>query len=986
MNVFVKTIFALVFLGANFVALPAHATKMDEATHTLLINKFERSLSGTNKTIKHGVELRLADLYSDRARLRAMDDIKNNCNSCKDAKNDREQALKYYQRAFPYLHGKDQGRVLVQMAHLYDLNGESSHALTIYRQVVHKGHKSFTSEVIGASYYHLAEKSFQEGKFKSALFLFNKALKEEISNRPFIEYRKAWCYLNTGKTQEAVDSLVKILKSPKLSEDPTFQDDVSKDLATFIARTQVTPKKIEMLLSLSPDKDRKGNLYVLGTETDRLGKKRASLDVWHRYVGEGEVQGTEKLDVQIRVAQIQYDLGRYTQAQTDYAQAIADWKKDGCNDKDKCDGMKKRLRGFIITWNKADKTKPSLALLKTYQNYLDLFQDDTEMVQWAAVEARALSRHQDAINLFQKSALLAKQDLSKNPKDKKAKKIFEGSLLGQIEMAEATKNLKLREQAYQFYLENNPHGEKSFEARYQRANVWHQEGKYRQAFSEFHELALIPGKQHRDLKIKSADLALDSLASLKDNQTIQTRATEYAKYFPERRTEYYRIARKATLNIVASRLDNQKADKSDFKQGLNELNAVNLTGATDKEKIKYYKNRLLIATQAQDLGQIESAADHLLKIKSLSKSDREYALSQKAWSKELQLDFAGAYKITRRLKMRNLSKSDRALKLALLADLAGYNSKKHYEDYLKTVHNTRAANQVRVTLIQRSHRPWKELRHQLRFLKRTPDILANVTLETFARKHDAKQARHVLRVSRIEKYPAGQTLERNLNYKDYKHFKYVISHHHINGRSDALLKKTLKRRLNLLSQAEKRTKTAFRRHDWTMQVLMLNLMAKENQRLHDDLLKLPTPRRLNRQQRAQYRNLLTAQANGYQNKAARYATEWQSMWNESNSIELIRRTYDSASPALQGLLKKEIHILAKNAPSRAQSRLQEILSSGTHKPSRSEILEARRDLQTHPFDISKIQSYRELEKRAGRDTMVSYLDARMSAIQKRSTL
>ena len=56
------------------------------------------------------------------------------------------------------------------------------------------------------------------------------------------------------------------------------------------------------------------------------------------------------------------------------------------------------------------------------------------------------------------------------------------------------------------------------------------------------------------------------------------------------------------------------------------------------------------------------------------------------------------------------------------------------------------------------------------------------------------------------------------------------------------------------------------------------------------------------------------------------------------------------------------------------------------RPSQREIMMARLDLQKDPFDRSKIEHLRELEKQAGQTTMVAYLDARMSQMKKGSTL
>ena len=120
------------------------------------------------------------------------------------------------------------------------------------------------------------------------------------------------------------------------------------------------------------------------------------------------------------------------------------------------------------------------------------------MTQWAALVARDVKQYRQAVDLFRRSAVLAKND-----KSPASLKVLEGSLLGEIEMAEASKDLKLREDAYSFYLSTNPQGAKAFEARFQRANVWYQQGKHAEAFSEFHYIATTAGYDHHDIKAQS---------------------------------------------------------------------------------------------------------------------------------------------------------------------------------------------------------------------------------------------------------------------------------------------------------------------------------------------------------------------------------------------------------------------------------------------------------------------------------------------------
>ena len=976
----------------------AFAVKMDETTHDAIIKRLEISIDDMDdaETEKPGIQARLGDLYSDRARLKAMNEMANNCQNCHGAKDDRKRAIQLYDKALPKISKSEQGRVTIQIAHLYNLNGEANKASDLYTKILKAPAAKYSSEVRGIANASVGEILFKKGEFSKALKNFEIARREKVMNRGLLESRIAWCQLNLGQNERAVQTLINLLKSPELSKtqttegngiDPSFLQDASADLAKFLARVDVGAKQISLLRDLSPNQARKTNLHILATETDRLGKKQASLLVWEAYVEEGDIKPTERLEVQIHVAQILYDMNKQALATQAYAKAIETWKKNGCSDKDLCEDIQKNMRRFVTGWNKAQKDKPSKDLFAAYKAFLTAFPEDTEMTHWAAIVGRDMGRHKEAAELFHRASIQAAEDLKKDPKNKVLANIFEGSLLGEIEMAEASKDLKTREAAYNYYLNVNSKGSQAVEVRYQRAQVFYDSGRLPEAFSEFHYIATLPGKDHRDLKLKSADLALDCLVSLKDDKSLQIRSLEYARIFSERKSEYAKISRNATMNIVAADLKNQKsADKADYRASLAALNQVNLDDASDAEKIKVFKNRIIIAQKMMDLKAVNQAADQLLSVKSISKTDREWALTQQVWVAELQLDFARAYHLSGKMELKDLSPADRQLRLSLLSDLAGLDSRKHNEAYLKLAKDTRAANLVRVTLVKNSSRPWRELEKQLPQLKKTPDLLAGLTLEVFSHHRDLKKAERVLKTTNIRNYPAGRTLARQFEMKDFYAFDKKIRSHRIYGYSDRVMQTTLKERLKLLAQSDRRAQASFKTSDWTLQVMSLTQLSRENRRLYGDILALPVPSRLNAQQKQQYKDMLKSQSQPYLARAEKIEGELNNMWSGSNSMQNLQAAYMTASPDLQRVYRDEINDLISVAPSNAKSRLQNLLNTPYSRPSQKDLLTARRDLQADPFDISKAKHLRDLEAQTGRPSMVAYLDERISQLKKGKSL
>lgn len=985
-------------LTSLIVSVPfASAVKMDETTHDMVIQRLELGLDGMDKNEpeRNGIVLRLAELYSDRARLKAMNEMESGCKNCKGALSDRKRAISLYEDGLKKADKADQGKLVLQIAHLYSLNDDDKKSETLYKQILNSKRGTYSSEVRAIALANAGEKKFREGNFKGAMKDFEAARKEKLNLRALIEFRISWCQLNLGQTDKAIRTLSALLQNPTLlatqttdgqNPDQVFIQDLSHDLAIFLARTDVGVSQIELLKRLSPDPVRKSNLHTLADETDRLGKKQSSLVVWAAYVDEGSVTPQEKLEVQTRVAKIYYDINRQEMAANAYEKALGFWQKFGCTDQKVCPDLKARLKKFVTAWNKGQKKKPTGNLFRVYQAYNTTFPNEADMVQWQAIVGRDLGKHKESAILFHQAALLAEAQLAKNPNDKEARQIFDASLLTEIEMAEKSKDLAARETAYNFYLSKNPQGSKAFEVRYQRAQVFYQSNRFQEAFSEFHYIASTPDKDHKALRIKAADLALDCLVAMKDDKSLQVRSLEYARFFPERKTEYLKISRKASMNLVAANVKNEKnPDHGDYKASLAALAAVNMDGADDAEKIKFYKNKVTIAEKALDLGAVKDASARLLAVKTLKSDDREWTMAQQVWVAELELNFAEAYRISSQMKLADLSKADRELRLALLAELAGMNARKHHEAYVRLAPNARAANLVRVTMVRESSNQWRELEKQTSALAKTPDLLAGLTLEVFAAHPDQKKAQRMLKNTSIARYAAGQALQRHLELKNFYAFDQKIRKHRIYGYSDAAMQTTLKQRLKLIAENERLAQAAVRKHDWTMQVLTFSQLSRENYRLYHEINGLPVPRKLNAKQKAQYQALLKAKSQPYLNRAVKVEQELGEMWS-SGSVQNLQATYMTASNDMQKFYRDEIVPLAQVAPTGAKNRLQNLLNTPFRRPSQRDILMARRELQASPFDVSKAEHLRELESQSGRPAMVVYLDERINQLKKGKTL
>ena len=205
------------------------AEKMDLETHNVLIQKIEKGFD-KKSAIADTVQLRLADLYADRARLKTMKEMDQGCTNCLKSKEDRQAALSKYLRLFEIYTGAEQERILVQIVQMNRLMDSSFAKKKFYTKIITK--KRYGKALKARATQALAEIHFYDGDFKTAQQQYKKAIQMKPSLRTYLtRYRLAWCSLNLGSVQSAQNQLVGILKNKNdLSKDPTMHADMALSL------------------------------------------------------------------------------------------------------------------------------------------------------------------------------------------------------------------------------------------------------------------------------------------------------------------------------------------------------------------------------------------------------------------------------------------------------------------------------------------------------------------------------------------------------------------------------------------------------------------------------------------------------------------------------------------------------------------------------------------------------------------------------------
>jgi hypothetical protein len=1022
------TLFLAAFLGGNFDGWAApsavsdhNVEKMDVETHNFLIQKLENVIKQTPERDSTRVPsiLRLADLLSERARLWAMQEVERGCLSelnsrdersdqkddCNRSSRDRKKAIFNYELALKESSVAVQSRILFQLAHLYELSQDNRKAEASYRRILSVGSQSFSQAVLGQSQAGLAEIAFREKRFQEAKRGFELALENPATPRKgWLHYRIAWSDLNLGEPRLGKDRLLMILKSPGLmtldsatsstasKPDASFQEDISRDLSIFYARTGFNKNDIEQLWALSPKMAQKEILTNLAEEAERLGQRKSAIDVWTMMLTRAEsLNKLEKTESLIRIASLRYGLGENDEAVANYRTAAEQLKRAGCDQATDCERIRKRFRKLVLDWNKNEETKLTPHLLEIYKSYVSVFSDDPEMAFWGANVARSLGTkfRLDALRLYRIASTEAKKKLSSATKDRKLLAVFEGSLLSEIELAEQSNDSELRESAYRRYIELNPNGAKALEVRYQVAHVTYTRGETSKAADMFFELAA----RDADCRVKdapsfcrqAADLALDAVAILRNDTRLEAMGEELAKLYPQAAHEYLGISRRARLNIAASAADSGRLDE--MKENLERLKKLNLEKASSQEVLLTLKNRFVLAEKIRNFDEASAAALAIIKYKGATAKQREDAMAKRLWVAEMQLDFSLAYEIA--LKMEHLGRSpaERELRLSFLSELAGRDASRHLRNFIRVSKDSRSVDSksvlgARVNLIKLSGYSENEFMIHFDELKRTPEILASMGLEVYARTHSKSLADRLLAVRGVAKTEDGSLILRSREIGKISLVLQKLAQSKLSTSiQDRSLSRAIQYRVQALSKAEQLANGMIKTGDVWLQALTLQALANENRRLKDEILSLPVPIELKEVDRKRYLKLVNKQVEPFEVKAMRIQDKVQKFWRMNPAEGVALAIENSRGPKRQLIANEGLKLaeaLMVVGQMEAAKRIRTAAETDQQTVRVAAFERARRSVKEDPFDLENIRRLRELEAKAGSATMVAYLDSRIS--------
>lgn len=536
-------------------AFLASADGLDEATQNQLIDKLTRVNMNLapNDSSKTSIILRLGDLHAERGRRLANLELNNGCSAsgCNAGDKDRKKAIELYNDALPALQNEQKSRVQTQVGHLNELIGQEAKAITIYEALL----KNESPAIVGEAQLSLAEIYFKKRNYPLSLEYYQKVKQNHPSQKGLATYRAGWCLFNMNQMEKGAQELKTVLGTQELlsrnvggavSIDKQFQEEVSRDYATFISRLPFSEKHIEELYSLSPENAKLAHTQYLASEYERLGQVPASIAAW-RYVIERQSDPKARLEGHVHLAQLQAQHQQRDKAVKDFSTSLSLWKGLGNCVDDNCKNLKIRLKQFVVDWSTLEKKQASPELLDAYKQYLTVFTEEHDLRLWQAQAAQKNNEFEYAMteNLYVASAMAQEREKNKTLTEQQ-KTWLETSLLAAIENAELSKKSENIDKTTAEYLAKSMDRKKEIDVRYQRAQLVYEAAKYDVAAERFKELAL-DKKAPADIRSKSADLTLDCLVLLKDDVRLESWSKELSLALPSSSASLMSVARKSVL-------------------------------------------------------------------------------------------------------------------------------------------------------------------------------------------------------------------------------------------------------------------------------------------------------------------------------------------------------------------------------------------------------------------------------------------------------
>jgi hypothetical protein len=189
-------------------------------------------------------------------------------------------------------------------------------------------------------------------------------------------------------------------------------------------------------------------------------------------------------------------------------------------------------------------------------------------------------------------------------------------------------------------------------------------------------------------------------------------------------------------------------------------------------------------------------------------------------------------------------------------------------------------------------------------------------------------------------------------------------------------------RVKWLAKGDAFANTVIRLGDAWLETGVLNVVARENRRLNEEIIALPIPKGLKGEQERVYRKLVAAKVYQYLAKAKKIEAKLEFFMASERTIQNYEADLNAARDARRTLLVSEAKFLARMTPDAVSRRLERAAARDVDTVRPTAVQAAIEDVRENPFDLSSIRELRDIEMQRGQDTMVAYLETRIRGLER----
>ena len=352
---------------------------------------------------------------------------------------------------------------------------------------------------------------------------------------------------------------------------------------------------------------------------------------------------------------------------------------------------------------------------------------------------------------------------------------------------------------------------------------------------------------------------------------------------------------------------------------------------------------------------------------------------------EKRLDFKQAYNWASKVNNPKVSEKEKQFRLGTLADLSNQNPDHHYRAYLKLAGNDAKSLVIRSRLVALSANPIGELKKQAPELKRQPQLLNDMVLLVYAKTGNNRALTSLLETKELRYRSGARFLLSQSVYDRIQGHQRKLATSQFRSYSNSNLQRGTVERVKLLNQADKLLKESVQLKDITAQMMVLDMITIENERLVKELAAIPQPKGLTAPQLAQYQSIMTSKLRPFLYKSKLAGQKRQEIWNQSNQLVQLINDYTQARPEIQKLMSHQLKLLATvSGDGPLKYNLNSALSGST--ASLKDLASARQSVSENPEDAKQIENLKILETKMGHPLMPSYLEARLNHLHKEKSL